>query len=76
MLIPLNASDAIWTRTAELSGLNYDGSVRPRDEYELGSPSDFAKAFANAYHDYASDGVVLGAISGGGDKSIDRKSVG
>ena len=70
MLIPLNASEAIWTRTAELSGLNYDGSVRPRDEYEFGSSSDFAKAFAAGYHDYASAGIVLGAMNGNGDKSI------
>lgn len=70
MLIPSKASEAILNSHSELLGLNPDGSVRPRDEYEFGGSSDFAKAFADGYHDYASDGLVLGAISGGGDKSI------
>lgn len=32
--------------------------------------TDFPLAFANAYHDYASLGVIPGAVSGGGDKGI------
>lgn len=39
--------------------------------YGSGTPSgDYPADFASAYHDYASLGVIPGAISGGGDSSI------
>ena len=39
--------------------------------YGLGSPAgDYQAEFATEYHDYASAGVIPGAVSGGGDKAI------
>ena len=35
-----------------------------------GDITGWAAAFATAYHDYAEAGVIPGAVSGGGDKSI------
>ena len=33
-------------------------------------PSSYSAKFASAYHDYAENGIIIGAVSGGGDKSI------
>ena len=33
-------------------------------------PNSYPADFANAYHDYASAGIIAGAVSGGGDASI------
>lgn len=37
---------------------------------QMQQPTDYPAAFAAAYHNYASAGVIAGAVSGGGNASI------
>lgn len=64
-LSPSTAASEIEAAYRDFVGIDEEG-------LPTGDPSagDFAQAFATAYDDYAADGEVPGAVSGGGDASI------
>ena len=64
-LIAANAASDISTAYNAYAAINAAG--QPTGEPSSGN---FAAGFASAYHNYASAGQVLGAISGGGNQSI------
>lgn len=75
-LDPSAGASNILEAIASFAYMNDDGSAKLDED---GNPiiqsksltfSDFADSFATAYHDYASEGTVPGALSGDGDKSI------
>lgn len=64
-LSPSTAASEIEAAYRDFVGIDEDGM--PTGDLSAG---DFAQAFATAYDDYAADGEVPGAASGGGDASI------
>lgn len=67
-LNPSSCASAIWAEMQVL--IETDDSGVTTGNRNFGTTQQFASLFATKYHDYASAGVVPGATSGGGDKSI------
>jgi len=75
----LNAAqcaDGLLGAIAGYAYMNYDGTFisdengKPKIQQHSLNISDYASQFADAYHMYASQGLVLGATNGDGEKSI------
>lgn len=75
-LSPSKAAELLLQAIAEYAYMNSEGEPEYDEDGNLLihqntlNISDYAHDFSVAYHDYASDGEVLGAESGDGDKSI------